>query len=72
MKDYIQPPDDLVLIEQELQLSLKEYVVVCRDNRKSSPIQYLKVNATSDIDAVKETKKIVPDEVEILKVYPSK
>lgn len=70
--DYIQPPDDLDLIEQELRLSLKEYVVVCRDNRKSAPIQYLKVNANSDIDAIKETKKIVPDEVEILKVYPSK
>ena len=70
--DYVQPPDDLVLVEQELQLSLKDYIVVCRDNRKSAPIQYLKVKATSDNDAIKEAKKIVPDEVEILKVYPAK
>lgn len=72
MNDYVQPPDDLVLIEQELQLSLKDYVVVCRDNRKPAPIQYLKISAASDNDAIKEAKKILPDEVEILKVYPAK
>lgn len=71
MKDYIQPPDDLVLIEQELRESLKEYTIVIRDNRKPAPIQYLKVQATSEKDAVREIKKITPENVRILKIYQS-
>lgn len=72
MKDYIEPPDDLVQVEQELLESLKEYVIVIRDNRKSAPIQYVNVKATSETDAIKEVKKIVPEQVEIVKVYLSK
>ena len=72
MKDYIQPPDDSALIEKELQESLQDYVVVTRDEKKSAPIQYLRVQAFSPQDAVKEAKKIVPNSVTILKAYPSK
>lgn len=70
--DYFQPPDDLLLIEEEHKAALQDYVVVCRDNSKAAPIQYVKVQATSNEDAVKETKKIVPYNVTILKVYPAK
>lgn len=71
MKDYIQPPDDFVLIEQEREESLINYTAVIRDNKKSAPIQYVKVKATNNINAISEIKKIVPEHVSILKIYPS-
>lgn len=71
MDDYIQPPDDLVLIEQERAESLKDYTAVIRDNRKPAPIQYVKVKATCEKDAALEVKKIVPENVTILKIYPA-
>lgn len=71
-KEYHQPPDDLVLIEQEHQESLQHYIVVIRDNRKAAPIQYVKIVGSSVEDAIKETKKVVPDSVTIIKAYPSK
>lgn len=71
-KEHYQPPDDSVLIEQERAESLQEYIVVIRDNRKSAPIQYVKIIGSSVQDAINETKKVVPDSVTILKAYPSK
>lgn len=72
MTDYIQPSDDLVQIEQELQESIQEYVVVCKDNNRSAPVYYVNVKATSETDAFKEAKKIVPSSVILLKSYPVK
>jgi hypothetical protein len=68
----VQPPDDLVQVEQELQESLQNYIVVIKDDSKPAPIQYVKVVAFSIEDAIKETKKIVPNKTAILKVYPEK
>lgn len=70
MKEYfLQSQDDLVQVEQELQESMKEYILVCKN--ENSPIQYVKVKATSEQDAIKEIKKTVPYSIKVLKVYLS-
>lgn len=69
---YFQPEDDGLLLISEMQRScVKDYIVVCIRRDKNFPLLYLKIDATSEKEAISKIQRENPS-VKPLRAYQAK
>jgi hypothetical protein len=66
-----EPEDDQLLVQEEYFLSLKTYMVVCRNDTKNFPLLYLSIEAASEKEAMKKAEKHSPN-IKAIRAYPPK